>query len=126
LIVGISSSRRLGEKNRDNSKAEVAAITIYSLTFKDLRKRFSLQTSQYQSRLLFERLRNLPFWIWNIEEHKKQDIQTRGDCCFNHIIGLPTKNGLLKPLFDYQKLLHDSLFKQKHLWIKKATGLGSY
>jgi hypothetical protein len=29
-----------------------------------------------------------PFWIWNIEEHKKQDI---GDCCFNHIIGLTTK-----------------------------------
>ena len=41
-----------------------------------------------------------------------------------------------KPIFDYQKLLYDSLFipdfqnplnksfKNKHLWVKKATGLG--
>ena len=34
------------------------------------------------------------------------------------------------PLFDYEKLLYDSLmsvdgsFKDKHLWVKKATGLG--
>jgi hypothetical protein len=41
-----------------------------------------------------------------------------------------------KPIYDYQKLLHDSSlisefsnplnhnFKHKHLWVKKATGLG--
>ena len=45
-------------------------------------------------------------------------------CCFNHIVGLPTKNGIEKPLFDYQKLIFDSLKDYKHLWIKKATGLG--
>ena len=34
------------------------------------------------------------------------------------------------PLFDYEKILYDSLmsvdgsFKDKHLWVKKATGLG--
>jgi hypothetical protein len=75
---------------------------------------------------------NKLFWIWNIEEHKKQDIGTNGDCCFNHIIGLPTKERMQKPIFDYQKLLYDGLqiqdigrnFKQKHLWVKKATGLG--
>ena len=55
---------------------------------------------------------------------------------FNHIIGLPTKGRIEKPIFDYEKLLYDSLlgneysnvlnhnFKHKHLWVKKATGLG--
>ena len=46
-----------------------------------------------QSRF-FERLQNKPFWIWNIEEHKQEDIKTKGDCCFNPIIGLPQKNGV--------------------------------
>lgn len=48
-----------------------------------------------------------------------------------------TKEGRVeKPLFDYEKLLYDALlvtdyqnpssqrFKQKHLWVLKATGLG--
>jgi hypothetical protein len=46
------------------------------------------------------------------------------------------KEGLEKPIFDYQELLYEALlspdfcnplnydFKDKHLWIKKATGLG--
>ena len=63
-------------------------------------------------------------------------MKTKGDCCFNHIIGLPRKDGIEKSIFDYEKLLYDSLllpdfynsskhkFKHKHLWVKKATGLG--
>jgi Terminase RNaseH-like domain len=96
------------------------------LTFKDLRKRVSLEVSQQQSRLS-ERLRNKPFWIWNIDEHKQGDIKTNGDCCFNHIIALPQKYGNDKPLYDYEQIIFDSLVTQngnKHLWIKKATGLG--
>jgi hypothetical protein len=74
--------------------------------------------------------------IWDIEEHKQEDIMTNRDCCFNHIIGLPTKGRIEKPLFDYEKLLCDSLlgneysnilnhaFKHKHLFVKKSTGLG--
>jgi hypothetical protein len=46
---------------------------------------------------------------WDVEEHKKEDIRTRGDCCFNHIIGLPQKEGMEKPLFDYEKILYDAL-----------------
>ena len=44
--------------------------------------------------------------------------------------GLPTKDNKEFPLFDYEKLLYDSLltneasFKDKHLWVLKATGLG--
>jgi hypothetical protein len=102
------------------------------VTFKDLKKRVSLETTTQQYRL-FERLHNKPFWIWNIEEHKQEDIRTDGDCCFNHIIGLPQKDTVDKPLYDYQRMIFDSLVTQygnanlsnnKHLWIKKATGLG--
>jgi hypothetical protein len=65
-----------------------------------------------------------PFWIWDATMHKVQDIKTKGNCCFNHIIGLPQKNGVEKPLFDYEKTIFDSLQSHKHVWIKKATGLG--
>jgi hypothetical protein len=106
------------------------------LTFKDLRKKVSSNQEIQQRNKLFCRVRSKPFWIWDLEEHKHEDIQTKGDCCFNHIIGLPTKDGLEKPIFDYQKILYDTLlipdnhntpshdFKHKHLWVKKATGLG--
>jgi hypothetical protein len=103
------------------------------VTFKDLKKRVSLETTSQQQSKLFERLLNKPFWIWNIEEHKHEDVRTNGLCCFNHIIGLPKKDGSEKPLYDYEKIIFDSLITQnsnadpsnnKHIWIKKATGLG--
>jgi hypothetical protein len=105
------------------------------VTFKDLNKRISQETTAQTSRL-FERLGNKPYWIWDIEGHKAEALRTKGDCCFNHIIGLPTKEGIDKPMFDYEKLLYEALlvqqntnllnhgFKHKHLWAKKATGLG--
>jgi hypothetical protein len=92
------------------------------LTFKDLKKRVSLESSLQTP--FFERLQDKLFWIWDVEEHKQDDIRTNGDCCFNHIIGLPQKDGDDKPLFDYQQIIFDSLDHSKHLWIKKATGLG--
>jgi hypothetical protein len=105
------------------------------MTFKDLKKKISSSSNQQQTQS-FDKLHNKPFWIWNIEEHKQEDVRTKGECCFNHIIGLPTKDGLEKPIFDYQELLYEALlspdicnplnhgFKDRHLWIKKATGLG--
>jgi len=102
------------------------------MTFKDLKKRVCLETTQQT--LLFERLQNKPFWIWDRQEHKQEDIRTNGCCCFNHIIGLPRKDSIDKPLYDYEEIIFDSLVTQnsndnissyrKHLWIKKATGLG--
>ena len=97
------------------------------MTFKDLKKRVSLETTFHQKFKLFERLQNKPFWIWNADEHKQKDIRTNGDCCFNHIVGLPQNDGVDKPLYDYEGIIFDSLVTQnsnKHLWIKKATGLG--
>jgi late competence protein required for DNA uptake (superfamily II DNA/RNA helicase) len=96
------------------------------VTFKDLKKRVSLEVAQQQSKL-FARLHNKLFWIWDQQQHKLEDIKTDGDCCFNHIIGLPQKDGNDKPLYDYEQIIFDSLVTQtgnKHLWIKKATGLG--
>jgi hypothetical protein len=62
------------------------------VTFKDLKRRVTLELSQ-QSKLS-ERLYNKPFWIWDIAEHKLEYIKTNGNCCFNHIIGLPKKDGI--------------------------------
>ena len=103
------------------------------MTFKDLRKRFSSQQQrrrqQQQSSLalLSNRLKDKPFWIWNIQEHKRQNIITNGDCRFNHIIGLPQKDGITKPIFDYQKILFDTccIRYDRHIWVKKSTGIGA-
>src|SRR6188472_1258350 len=85
---------------------------IVTMTFKDLKKRIisSLVQQQQQTQSL-DKLQNKPFWIWNIEEHKQEDIRTKGECCFNHIIGLPTKEGLEKPIFNYLELLYCALLK---------------
>jgi hypothetical protein len=101
-----------------------------AIVFKDLQKlvSHSLQQQQKQhQKILFQRLQGKPFWIWDKEQHKLEDIKTNGDCCFNHIIGLPQKDGFDKPLYDYEGIIFDSLVNRdanKHLWIKKATGLG--
>jgi hypothetical protein len=74
-------------------------------------------------------LRGLPFWIWDKEEHRQQAAATNGKCCFNHVCGLPTKDKREMPIFDYEKILYDSLmsvdgsFKDKRIGVKKATGL---
>jgi hypothetical protein len=61
--------------------------------FKDLQKLVQY-SQQGQQNIFFESLRGKPFWIWNVEQHKQEDIKTNGDCCFNHIIGLPQKDGI--------------------------------
>jgi hypothetical protein len=88
------------------------------LTFKELKKRVTTEITQQQSKLS-ERLLNKPFWVWDKQQHKQEDIKTNGDCCFNHIISLPQKDGLDKPLYDYEQIIFDSpvtLTSNKHLW----------
>jgi hypothetical protein len=73
-----------------------------------------------------------PFWIWDKVEHLRLAKQTNDHCCFNHIVGLPVKDKVEHPIYDYEKIVYDSLltinnyhsFNDKHLWVKKATGLG--
>jgi hypothetical protein len=62
-----------------------------------------------------ELLQGLPFY--NFQD--PTDTNT-----FNHAIGLPRKNGQEFPLFGYEQLLFDTLRNHKHVWVKKATGLG--
>jgi hypothetical protein len=73
-----------------------------------------------------------PFWIWDKVEHLRLAKQTNDHCCFNHIVGLPVKDKVEHPIYDYEKIIYDSLltinnyhsFNDKHLWVKKDTGLG--
>jgi hypothetical protein len=53
----------------------------------------------------FEIFVNRPFWIEDIAAHKAEDRETGGNCCFNHIIGLPKKDGVEKPIFDHKMQL---------------------
>jgi hypothetical protein len=84
------------------------AFAIIILTFKDLQKLAHSQLGPEQFQLL-QKLKDKPFWIWDQRLHKQEDIKTKGDCCFNHIIGLPSKDKVEKPLFGYEKLIYDSL-----------------
>jgi len=74
--------------------------------------------------------KELDFWIWNKAEHERkynkwiQGDALRRPCCFNHAIGLPRKNDIPKPLFEYEKEIYDALQQIKYVWMKKATGLG--
>jgi hypothetical protein len=77
-------------------------------------------------------LKGLPFYRWDLseEEHKHLTIKTGGLCCFTDAIGRPVKNGAEHPLYDYERDVFETIFKQdgsikdKHTLILKATGLG--
>ena len=45
------------------------------MTFKDLKKIVNSEATSQEQYRLTERLHNKPFWIWNIEEHKQEDIR---------------------------------------------------
>jgi hypothetical protein len=121
-------------KNKADSQI-LHSFKMATIVFKDLHNLVSHSQQEKTHKQLFERLQGKPFWIWDKQQHKLEDIRTDGDCCFNHIIGLPTKEGVEKAMFDYEKILYDSIlvndaldhnhdFKHKYLWVKKATGLG--
>jgi hypothetical protein len=38
-------------------------------------------------------------------QYDQEDIRTNGDCCFNHINGLTQKDGIGKPIYDYETYL---------------------
>jgi hypothetical protein len=82
-----------------------------AIVFKDLQKLVQHSQSQRENirKELFQRLQGKPFWIWDKQQHKQEDIKTNADCYFNRIIGLPQKNGVHKPLYDYEKIIFDSL-----------------
>ena len=86
--------------------------------FKHLEKLVSQQQRESTTKELYQRLH---YYIIGLcrEQHKLEDIRTNGDCCFNHIIGLPQKDGQDKPLYDYEQIVFVNLLDNsnyKHLW----------
>jgi hypothetical protein len=119
------------------------------MTFKDLQRLIRPEGESETNPSSLQMLRDKEFWIWSRPEHKNKHRVNNGNCCFNHTIGLPTKDGVEKPMFDYERTLYRPLlepaflnsiptssinnieagsiaypFKHKHLFVKKATGLG--
>lgn len=89
--------------------------TLYQNTCKEVQIRYANRMASSNSSKQFELLKGLPFYNWE----KPENIST-----FNHVIGLPLKDDRPMPLFDYEQMLFDTLQSNKHVWIKKATGLG--
>lgn len=85
------------------------------MTFKDLQRVIESQPSS-QSQL--QKLKGKIFWNWGSYEHRRKHATYRGNCCFNHIIGPPKKDGVEKPFYDYEKLLYNALLG--------SHGIGSY
>jgi hypothetical protein len=113
------------------------------MTFRDLQKLMEQDQSRDSTKEmqdLIQKVRDKPFYIWGLAKHKTTGGYGK-NCCFNHIIGLPKKNGVPQPLWNYQDQIYHALmfpdylnrapsqeqhlydFKLRHVWIKKATGL---
>jgi hypothetical protein len=58
-----------------------------------------------------------PFWCNNI-------VSDKDNCCFNHIIGLPSKNNKECPIFDYELDVINKIQNNRNIWIK-ASGIGA-
>ena len=99
---------------------------------KDLLLDRSITITEGYQQQVFSLLRDKPFYIWDREQHDKEYNQTGGLCCFNDIVGRPTKGEREYELFDYEKIIYDSLmipeynnplnhdFKDKHLYVLKS------
>ena len=62
-----------------------------------------------------------PFW-WGKNAVHNEDNPI---CCFNHIIGLPVKNGIEHFIYDYELDVIDKIENNRNIWIKKASGIGA-
>ena len=81
------------------------------MTFIDLQKLVQSQSQTTASGItnLQAKLQGKPFWIFDQQQHKQEDIKTKGQCCFWHIIGLPQKDSHDMPLLPYQRTLYETL-----------------
>ena len=83
------------------------------IVFKDLQKLVSQQQRENTRKELFQRLQDKPFWIWDKQQHKQEDIRTDEDCCFDHIIGLSQKDAVDNPLYYCERIIFDPLVLSK-------------
>lgn len=68
------------------------------------------------------------FWIGDDLQHKVLYNKTKGNCCFNHQIGLPKSkispfNEM--PIFAYEKEIIDNIENHKDYALNKARGIGA-
>jgi hypothetical protein len=64
------------------------------------------------------KLRDRPFYVWSKEKRKSMEnpnSEFYGRSDFNHIIGLPQKNGVPQPLHDYQHMIYKALTCDEYL-----------
>ena len=60
----------------------------------------------------------------NEEQRLIQDCKGKTFIEFCNVIGLPKKNDIEYPIFDYEKDIIKAFRNNQHIWIKKARGLG--
>jgi hypothetical protein len=73
----------------------------------------------------FSRFPDCKFWIWDSrEEHRKSYYETKGKCCYNHLIHLPRKQDKPHGLYDYQKRVIDALEQHRLITVFKARAAG--
>jgi hypothetical protein len=77
-------------------------------------------SSQLTDQVKLDQFKGLEFWIWDKAEHERKFNEwIQGDakrpCCLNHAVGLPRKNIVPKPLFDYEKEISDALQQTKYV-----------
>jgi hypothetical protein len=56
-------------------------------------------------------------YLTNQPKHEAKGRATNDKCCFNHIMGLPEKNRIQKPLFDYEGLLYAIILRETLNWM---------
>jgi hypothetical protein len=78
------------------------------MAFKDVQRLLQSQPDYYSSQQseMLDKLGGKSFYYWDHSKHNgaSKSKSRKNDCCFNHIIGLPTKDGSENPLFDYDDL----------------------
>jgi len=95
------------------------------MAFKDLHRFVQILTPQENKKMdeLAIKCQHTPFYRWSSTHLNQKRLHTIGNnhrgksqyCCFNHLIGLPSKNGTPFPLFDYEKEIYKALVKPWHL-----------
>jgi hypothetical protein len=105
--------------------------TITSLTvkrsFEQRAKRLGIAT-ELESAIDKDQLqvfKDCKFWIWDQKRHALEFKRTNGKCCFNHIVGLPTKNNETHPIHPFQKEIMDALMQYKLIAILKSRNVGA-
>lgn len=101
-------------------------MVLLLMTLQNLNRiidRYELEIGISKNEEKLQVLKGLPFYCqW--PNNNSLLKRSNGFCCFNHKIGLPRKDGIEYPLFDYEFQLFQALTNHKYVWVKKASGIG--